>query len=119
MVKLLFKIDRDYTTSADNSNGSFKKAKRPIDDILQEKFDANDFARRIAGKHHLTPNALGNKLQYGHKSLTDLNSMKHTVLQGALDEHLKGITKILPRSKIINMLPRKGNQVFNFEGFFP
>lgn len=84
-------------------------APRSSTEVLQELFDANDYTRRVGGRHHLTPKALGNELRYGHKSLTNLGEMKHTVMQGALDNHFRGVTKTLSNGKTVDMLPRRGN----------
>ena len=64
--------------------------------------------RRVAGKHHLFPRALGNGLRYGHKSLTMVGTEKHTILQGALDNFLKTQQKVY-RGKTVTMFPKKGN----------
>lgn len=93
-----------------SGGGAVGNVARSTGEILQELFDASDFPRRVPGKHHLMPHALGNELPYGHKSLTLLKSaMKHTVLQGALDDYLRGITKTLPNGRVVSMLPTRGN----------
>jgi RHS repeat-associated protein len=81
----------------------------PLSAFIINLYRAGKYAVMTAGKHHLIPKALGNLLPYGHKSLTKLSSIKHTVLQGALNEHLQGVTKTLANGKVVNMLPRRGN----------
>lgn len=67
------------------------------------------------------PYALGNLLKRGHKSLTGLGSMAHSVLQGELDKHLMAITKTLPDGKVVSMFANPQNpgvrvrQVFSLE----
>ena len=71
-------------------------------------FKAGRYAVVTAGKHHLMPRALGNYLRYGSKSLTSLGTESHTVLQGALNEHLAGLSKMV-NGKIVSMRPGAGN----------
>ncbi|MDQ2180187.1 RHS repeat domain-containing protein [Marinifilum sp. D714] len=88
-----------------------------VPELLEKKFtksfldptDGINYTRRVAGKHHLFPVSLGNNLRYGHKSLTNLGSTKHTILQGALDDHLKTVKKTLSDGTIVDMFARKGN----------
>ncbi|WP_232101926.1 polymorphic toxin-type HINT domain-containing protein [Gimesia chilikensis] len=90
-------------------NASGKGRKTPIEELLQDVYDANSFKTITAGKHHLSPKAVANDLRYGHKSLTDLNSFKHTVLQGALDDFLLNKTKLLADGRVVHMKPQTGN----------
>ena len=91
--------------------------KQGVPELLESKFtrsfvdpsDAVKYTRRVAGKHHFLPRALGNDLPYGHKSLTGLGSEKHTILQGALDDYLASVKKTLPDGSSVDMLARKGN----------
>jgi hypothetical protein len=78
-------------------------------ELFQDMSVSGSYPVRVGGKHHLMPRALGNRLPYGHKALTDLKSFKHSVLQGELDVHLRGITKTLDDGTSVDMLPRRGN----------
>ena len=63
----------------------------------------------MSGRHHLGPQALGNVVLYGHKTLTLLSGEKHAILQGELNVHLRRITKKLAGGEVVDMMPRRGN----------
>ncbi|MCB1041294.1 MAG: hypothetical protein KDC35_00025, partial [Acidobacteria bacterium] len=92
-----------------NVNGRSVTPRLRRQQIFERYLDRKTFKRVVKGKHHLYPRALGNILSYGHRSLTSLSSIDHTVLQGALNKYLRRITKKLPDGRVIDMYPRSGN----------
>ena len=62
-----------------------------------------------AGLNHFWPKALGNDLPYGNRALTYLNEVDHTILHAALNQYLRGVTKVLEDGTVVDMMPRAGN----------